>query len=105
MTTLRSLRSTTIMVNGEQLTLDPEIPRRPARCSPRWDTKGTKRNGTTQVKVAIVASMAATGIDLLVRVNHPRLRVPFAVPGAGGPSRSGRARVATESGRVYMRGR
>jgi hypothetical protein len=37
---------------------------------------------------ASLASMAATGIDLLLRVNHPRLRVLLAVPGAGGPSRS-----------------
>jgi hypothetical protein len=97
MTTLRSVRSTTVMVNGERLTLDPEIPRRPASCSPRSDTKGTKPSGTTQVKVGICGEHGGDPDSIYffesIVLDYVSC-LPFRVPVAR--LESGRARVATE---------
>jgi hypothetical protein len=47
--TLRSVRSATITVDGVRLTLEPEVSHPPVSCSLRWGAKVTKPGGMTQV--------------------------------------------------------
>jgi len=64
--TLRTVRSATIKVNGQTLTLDPEIPHQPKNSSPRSATKVTKPRGTTQVWTNFSTSTSRWGFGQLL---------------------------------------